>query len=57
MIRRFGVRQTLNYERERKRRERHFNRPFIPWLDGEPLLRALGCSDEEIERAKEHDLA
>lgn len=56
-VRRSGVRRVWRYERERRRRERLFNRPFVPWLDGEALLRALGASEEQIDWAKEQGLA
>lgn len=57
LISRLGIRGTIRYERIRRRRNRAMNRPFIPWLDGEPLARAIGCTEDEIQRLKDAGLA
>lgn len=51
-----GIRRALRYERERHRREKIYG-PFIPSVHGEPLLRHVGATEEQIEKLKEMGLA
>lgn len=55
-IRTFGFRNYVSYERERRRRRRVYG-PFLASRDGEPLLRALGCGEKGLQRARERGLA
>lgn len=56
MMLRYGVRNTLRYERERRRREAVYG-PFVPHVHGEGLLRAIGASDAQVTEAKRRGLA
>ena len=56
MIRRYGLRLTWRYERERRRLQRIYG-PFNPVVHGEHLLTFLGATDEQIMEAKRQGLA
>lgn len=56
-IRRFGFLRWMFYENWRRKSERDFGRKFDPAIDGEPLLRAMDASEEQIELAKSQGLA
>jgi len=56
MFRRYGFRVTWRYEKERRKRQRIFG-PFKPEIHGEPLLRAIGASEDQIAEAKRRGLA
>lgn len=54
---RCGFRRMVRYERERLRRQRALGRAFNPRLDGEPLLRHIGATEEQIVEAKKRGMA
>lgn len=56
-IKKFGFLTWLAYEGERRRRERKSGETFDPLKHGEPLLRSIGATEEQIKHAKEVGLA